>query len=143
MFNRKPDEKPAKDESKPTNPRGEETLNTPESDAPITPPSQKRPYNPSDEIEHQIEASDARTKAPGNEFEKWSDEQVKDYAVKLGIDGNDGLSRNDIIAKIQSFQNKRMFPSDNGNFVNDAKTKREASKQLDDQTKALEDEAKK
>lgn len=94
-----------------TDPRGgKDELNTPKSDADtITPPSRPRPFNPSDEIKYQIEASDAKTKQPGNEFEGLSEEQVKDYATKLGIDGNDGLSRDEIIGKIRAFQGKRMF----------------------------------
>ena len=123
---------------KPTNdPRGgKEELNTPEpSSAPITPPSQKRPFNPSDEIEHQIEASDAKTKKPGEEFEKMNDEQVKDYAVKVGVDGNDGLSREEIIGKIQAFQGKRMFPDEKGNMEVTAKDQKAAQKGIEDLSK--------
>lgn len=115
-------------------PRDKETLNTPEqSGEPITPPSQKRPHNPSDEIEDQIEATDARTKQPGQEFEKWNDEQVKDYAVKLGIDGNDGLSREEIIGKISAFHGKRMFPNEQGKFENTKTEENKAKKDLDKQ----------
>lgn len=114
-------------------PRGSDVVdNTPEhSGAPVTLPSQKRPYNPSDAIEDQIEASDARTKQPGHEFEKMNDEQLKDYAVSLGIDGNDGLKREDIIGKIQAFDNKRMFPDENGNYENSHKTVNKVKKDIE------------
>ncbi len=143
--NKTPKEDVSNQEATKGDPRGDDNaLNTPEpSGDPVTPPSQKRPYNPSDAIEHQIEASDARTKAPGTEFEKWSNEQIKDYAVKLGIDGNDGLSRDEIISKIQVFQSKRMFANEQGKFENSTKDKKDAKKELDDQSKARDEEAEK
>ena len=115
MTNHKKDQHKHSEAPSNIDPRGDDDLNTPESsDNPIVPPSQHTPHNPSDGIEDQIEASDARTKQPGAEFEKLNDEQLRDYAIKQGIDGNDGLNRDQIIEKIRAFKGKRMFEKPEG-----------------------------
>lgn len=114
---------------------GDEVFNDPEPTGvePVL-PSQKRPYNPSDRIHDQIKETDARTKLSADDYGQFTDEQLKDAAVKMGIDGNDGLSRDELLQKIHTWNaaGKRMIPEEPGDYAEQkAEAKEENEKNLD------------
>jgi hypothetical protein len=120
-------------------PRGgnDEKFNDPEPSG-VDPklPSDHNPKNPSDRIHDQIKETDARTKVSGDEYDKFTDEQLKDAAVKMGIDGNDNLSRGEILEKIARWKasGRRMIPEEPGDYQ---EQKEEAKEQADKDMKKL------
>lgn len=114
---------------------GDESFNNPEpTGEEVRLPSEKNPRNPSDQIYEQIRETDARTKVNGDEYNQFTDEQLKDAAVKMGIDGNDGLSRDEILQKISLWKasGKRMIPEEPGDYAEQKEdAKQDNKKNLD------------